>query len=181
MLGTSPVSPTSQAALAELFCEAAERLEGVSAVVRLHPSESLAAYTGVLRRYPRVRFCTNATATLDEAIAAADIVVVQNSGLGGDALVKRRLVVVVDIEGSYLGYGAELIRHAGCPRATTSEELAGALRQSLFDDAKRARQVAAAEQFVRKFCCAYGADSAARIAEFVLTAVAKEPVGAESR
>lgn len=181
MLGTSPISPAGRAALAELFCRATERLEGVSAVVRLHPSETLAAYADVLRRHPQVRFCTNATATLDEAIAAADVVVVQGSGLGGDALVKRRPVVVVDTKGCHLGHGIDLIRNAGCPRATTADELTTAVRQSLFDNAQRASRMAAAEQFVSRSCCAYGADSAARIAQFVLTAVAREPVGAENR
>ena len=55
-------------------------------------------------------FYDNSAFSLDDALAAADIVVVQNSGVGGDALVKGKLVVVLSVDGAPLGHGAELVQ-----------------------------------------------------------------------
>ena len=57
-----------------------------------------------------------------------------NSGLGSDALVKRRLVIVLDLPTMHLGHGRELIERASCPRVANAEELAVALRYLLFDE-----------------------------------------------
>ena len=115
MLGTTPVRDQDCRQMAELFCAAAASIKGISAVVRLHPSEQLDRYAPVAKRHPNVRFLMNRDATLDEALAAADIVVVPNSGFGSDALVKRRLAIVLDLPGMRLGHGRELIEQAGCP------------------------------------------------------------------
>ncbi len=116
MLATTPRSQQACLGMAELFCTALAGLTGASGVVRLHPSERVKDYELVARRYPAVRFLDNGAATLDEALAAADLVVVPNSGFGSDALVKRRPVVVIDLPIMPLGHGADLIHRAGCPR-----------------------------------------------------------------
>ena len=167
MLGTTSVNSRGRRELAELFCVAAGKLDGVSAIVRLHPSEQLDIYAAVASRHPHVRFMLNHEATLDEALAAADIVVVPNSGLGGDAVVKRRLVIVVDLPSLRLGHGGDLIERAGCPRATSAEELATAVQCLLGSEAERQGHFAAAERFVADFCAFYGRDSARRIAAIV--------------
>ena len=97
MLGTSPVPPAQRRLLAEWFCDAVYQTDGVSGIVRLHPSERLEFYAEIAGEYPKVTFMDNGQFSLDESLAAADVVVVQSSGLGSDALVKRRLVVVVEI------------------------------------------------------------------------------------
>jgi hypothetical protein len=167
LLGTSPVSPAEREALARLFCEAENHLKGVSFLVRLHPSEKLEDYAGVMRDYPAVRFCANRAATLDESLAAADVVVVSSSGVGGDALVKRRPVIVVGLEGTVVGHGVELVECGGCPRVFTPVELAVAIRQFVFEPAVRQRHVALAEAFVKTFCDAFGAESAARVVQTI--------------
>ena len=97
-------------------------------------------------------FLDNSQFSLDESLAAAGVVVVQSSGLGSDALVKRRLAVVVEIPGAPLGHGKDLVEQAGCPRVASVAELAAALRCLLFDEAARPGQFAAAERFVEDFC-----------------------------
>jgi hypothetical protein len=171
MLGTAPVCRRDCLAMAELFCEGLARLEGVSAIVRLHPSERLETYEPVMQRYPRVRFCTNSDATLDEALAAAEIVVVSSSGLGADALLKGRMTVVLDLPPLALGFGAELIEHAGCRRATTAEGLASAIRDLLTNPSERRRHLAVAERYVGEFCAFFGKESARRIVAIVSTVV----------
>ena len=59
--------------------------------------------------------------------------VVQNSGVGGDALVKGKLVVVLSVDGAPLGHGAELVQKAGCPLASSSDDLFYEIQQLLSD------------------------------------------------
>lgn len=172
MLGTMPVAVHLCQMMAELFCRAVEKIGGVSAVVRLHPSESLETYEPVARLHPNVRFLENSAATLDEALAAADLVVVSGSGLGSDALAKRRLAIVLELPDHPLGHGADLIEQAGCPRAANVDELAAAIRSLLEDETRREEHLAAAERYVADFCAFFGQDSARCIAEAVHNIVA---------
>jgi hypothetical protein len=168
LLGTNPVSKQECLAMAEVFCAAVEKLDQVSAIVRLHPSERLDSYESVIKRYPRVKFFQNSDSTLDESLAAADIVVVPNSGLGSDALVKRRLVVVLDMPNMPLGHGRDLIEQAGCPRATSSESLREIVPRLLSDSPERRACEKAREAFVEDFMAYFGKDAAKRIAKVVI-------------
>jgi UDP-N-acetylglucosamine:LPS N-acetylglucosamine transferase len=168
LLGTSPYAKEICLRLAEGFCEAVSGLgEAVQPVVRLHPSESLATYEPIRNRFPGVRFLSNADCTLDETLAASDVVVVFSSGLGGDALIKRRLTAVMNVPGGKLRFGEELIGQAGCPRADTPEQLREILQQMLADTPLRRACEQSRETYVRRFCAAFGPDAARRIAEFV--------------
>ncbi len=163
MFATSPERQRLE--LAESFCAAVEELDFCSGVVRLHPSEKRATYGALIEQHPRVRFFENHMATLDEALAAADVVVVHSSGVGSDALVKRRPVVVLDFETKPSGHGGDLVKRAGCPHARTPNELADILRRMFFDEPFRSQLTLAAEHFVESFCRAYGGDSARLIAD----------------
>ena len=151
--------------------------------MRLHPSEKLADYKDMKRRFPAVRFSANAEATLDEALSAADLVVVHGSGLGSDALVAGRPVVVARLPNLPLGHAAQLIEIGRCPAVSTVEELAAAIDGLLFDATRRREQLAAAAHYVDEFCAAFGGDAARCIAERVrqaatgagLPAAAAEP------
>jgi hypothetical protein len=170
MLGSGIIGTGEHLKMARLFCEAAKRSDRFSAVVRLHPVEKLDAYSALIAEYPQVVFSPNAAATLDEAMAAADIVVFRVSGLGSDALVKGRLAIVFDVQDFPLGPAAELMRYGGCPRATTADELVEWCHRLLFNESERAKHHELADQFVRKFCVAFGPESARRIAGCVLEA-----------
>ena len=76
--------------LTKSFCLAAGQQDVFTAIVRLHPVETLPEYAGLAARFPGVKFTLSSQYSVDEALAAADIVVVHSSGLGSDALVKRR-------------------------------------------------------------------------------------------
>ena len=171
MLGTAPYRPDLCIAEAETFCRAMGNVGGASAFVRIHPSQTLEFYKPISARYPGVRFCDNTAATLDESLAAADIVVMRDSGIGGDALVKKRLVVVLETHQEPLYHGQDLIDYAGCPCATTADELATIVERILTDDRHRQGLLAAAERFVRGHCEYFGQDSARRISEAVLQSI----------
>ncbi len=143
------------------------KVEEASAFVRLHPSQTLDFYQPIADRYPGVRFFANAAATLDESFAAADVVVMRDSGIGSDALVKQRLVVVLETHREPLLHGQELIDCAGCPCATSAGELATTVERILADEQYRRGLFTAAEQFVRGHCEYFGQDSATRIADCI--------------
>jgi hypothetical protein len=158
MLATSPESTRFE--LAEAFCGAIERLPGMSGVVRLHPSEDLASYQALIDRHPTVSFVDNRRVSVDEALAATDVVVVRASGFGSDALVKRRPVVVLSPDEKPAGHDLDLIELAGCPHAHDSDELAAVLGRMANDPAFRTERARAAERFVERFCAAFGDESA---------------------
>jgi hypothetical protein len=179
MFGTSPYQHFRQR-LAEIFCQAVCGQEVYSAVVRLHPVEKPEVYAELIARFPSVKFLPSEGWPLDEALAAADVVVVHSSGLGSDALVKRRLTVVLDAIDFPLGHGRDLVELAGCPRACSAGELREIIGRLLGDQQEQALRRRSGEQFVGQFCDAFGAESAARIAQYVLARIpqAGSPAGA---
>jgi hypothetical protein len=158
MLATSPESTRFE--LADTFCRAIEQLPGISGVVRLHPSEHLSSYQTLIARHPTVSFVENGRVSNDEALAAADVIVVRASGFGSDALVKRKPVVVLSPDQEPTGHDLELIELAGCPHAHDADELAVVLGRMTHDPAFRAEREIAAEAFVTQFCAAFGNESA---------------------
>lgn len=158
MLATSPQSARFE--IADMFCRAIEQLPDMAGIVRLHPSEHLTSYETVIARHPTVSFVENGRASVDEALAATDIVVVRASGFGSDALVKRKPVVVLNPDQKPTGHDLELIELAGCPQAHDPDELSAVLNRLGQDPAFRAEREIAAEHFVTRFCAAFGNESA---------------------
>lgn len=156
----APSSDSTRFELAEAFCEALKQLPGTSGVVRLHPSDDLASHQAMIVRHPTVAFVENGRASVDEAIAVADVVVVRASGFGSDALVKRKPVVVLSPDEKPTGHDLDLIELAGCPHAHDSDELAAVLGRMTQDPDFRAEREIAAEHFVARFCAAFGDESA---------------------
>jgi hypothetical protein len=176
MLATSPEDIRFE--LAEAFCRAIEQLPGMSGVVRLHPSEDLTSYQTMIARHPTVSFVENGRASVDEALAATNFVVVHTSGFGSDALVKRKPVVVLSPDQEPTGHDLDLIELAGCPHAHDSDELAAVLGRMAQDSTFRAEREIAAEHFVTRFCAAFGNESADLTAAAVrAVADRREPLG----
>ncbi len=172
MLATAPYADAERTRLVEIFAASLELLPEVQGIVRLHPSEERASYAKLIQCYPSVRFFESAEASLDESFAATDIVVVHNSGVGSDALVKGRPTIVVEMPPSPLGHGKDLVEMAGCACASSPGELAKAVAALLLDKGQRERHAAAAEQFVGRFCAYFGRESARRIADMVNETIA---------
>ncbi|MBN1459930.1 MAG: hypothetical protein JXA57_10350 [Armatimonadetes bacterium] len=167
LLASNPIRPDHRRALVHAFCCAIQADPRVSGMVRLHPSESLEFYAPERAEFPGVRFLRNATLTLDESIAAADVVVCHDSGLGNDALVKGKPVVVFDVLPLPLRNGRELVERAGCPRATSPEELLQVCARLTADKSFRSQVLASAESYVTEFCSAFGDEAARNAAEAV--------------
>jgi hypothetical protein len=159
LLASSPIDLDGRRACAQMFCEALAQERGMAAVVRLHPSEKAAFYAREASRFPTVMFRESQGWPVSEALAAADVVVCQNSGLGNDALIYKCVVVVLDIAGESLKNGKELVEKAGCPLVRSPEALRGTVRRTLEDDEYRQSLAAQGEAFVERFCGAFGEEA----------------------
>lgn len=164
LLATSP--DRGAADLAETFCQALDSMPHVTALVRLHPAETVVDYAAVSKRHPRVRFMPSTAGTLEESLAAATVVVVRGSGVGSDALLKRRPVVVLSPDGQLRGNDADLVKQARCPLATTAEELRSALLPFLVVGTEPVTSDEV-ERYLADFCAAFGGESAHLIADAV--------------
>jgi hypothetical protein len=165
VLATSP--DRGHLELAELYCRTIEAIPEMTGVVRLHPAEDRSLYASVAERYPGIRFMENDEASLGEALAAADVVVVRGSGVGSDALIKRRSVVVLNPDGELSGNDWELVNAAGCPMARTSGELEDVLRRLVADGGPTPEAAQTSEDYVADFCGLFGRDSARVIGDVV--------------
>ena len=164
MLGTGPMARDEWRKLVFAFADAFHNHSGVSGVVRLHASEKLDDYKEEMSRHPGIRFLENRQWTVEEAMAACDVVVIHNSGLGNDALVFKRLVVLLDVLGTPLGNGRVLAEKAGSPVARTAGELRQVVDRILADADYRQELHRRAEEYVRGFCAAFGQDAARNVA-----------------
>jgi hypothetical protein len=167
LLASANINRESPHFVAQAFCEAFSGQHELSAVVRLHPSENLAFYSQELRRFPDIRFLANDAWTVDEALAASDVIVCRDSGLGNDALVKKRPVVVLDNLPEELGNGRCLAEHARAPVVHDAGQLRSVVEKILSDVRYRMELAEAAERYVPFFCSAFGADAAHNAAEVI--------------
>lgn len=167
MLATSPIHPEYKKKYAEAFCLGVSEIENITAVVRLHPAECLSEYKDLIRHFPSVRFMANNDWTIDESLAATDILVNHDSGFGNDALVKKRLVVILDVLPIPLGYGGELIEMAGCPSAKNSKELRRIIERILVDKSLQRDLHEKGEQYVEKYYYAFGEEATQNIVKFI--------------
>jgi hypothetical protein len=164
MLATGPMAREEWRKLVFAFGEAFQNHEGASGVVRLHASEKLDDYKAEMSRYPGIRFLENRRWSVEDAMAACDVVVIHNSGLGNDALVFQRLVILLDVLASPLGNGRVLANKAGSPVASTAGELRHIVDRIFADADYRQGLHRQAEEYVNQFCTAFGQDAARNVA-----------------
>lgn len=169
LLATSPIRLDERLAYTGVFCEAISGMPGVSALVRLHPAEHLADYQEIIHRFPMVKFMTNADMSRDEALVSADLIVSHESSFGIDALLKGKLVIVLDLpslSGS-VKIVRELIDDAGCPGASDTPTLRAAAGRVLTDSAWRTTLSARAAQYGARHCASFGPDAAANVCQVI--------------
>ena len=167
LLATNPIGRDDKLRLAEEFCRGVGADARFTPVLRLHPSETVDEYAPSLRaKYPGVIITASRQWSLDESLAASDVVVVRDSGFGNDALIKGKPVVVFNPPGSggELANGRQLAEEGGCPLVTEASALAGELERIIYlNDYRRAIE-GRREGFVLDYCRAFGADAARAIA-----------------
>ncbi len=164
MLATGPMPREEWRKFVFTFGEAFQDHPELTTVVRLHAAEQSTSLNEECARYPHLRLLANQDWTVEEAMAVADVVVIQNSGLGNDALVFGRLVVVLDVLATPLSNGQTLVDRAGSPVSRTSAELRQAVDRIFADRAYRQELHRRAEDYVSWFCAAFGSHAASKVA-----------------
>lgn len=167
MLATNPMPRAQWRRLTFTFGEAFQGQPGVTGAVRLHPSEARKHFQCEIQRYPDICFLENRQWTVEEAMAACDVVVVYNSGLGNDALVMGRPVVLLDVLAWAQNNGRTLADRAGCPVVRTAADLRLVVGRILGDSAYRDGLKNQAEAYVKWFCAAFGQEAARNVADEV--------------
>jgi len=164
MLATNPRPREEWRKLFFAFGEAFQDHPGLAAVVRLHASEKENEHREECARYPALRVLENQAWTVEDAMAACDVVVIHNSGLGNDALVLGRLVVLLDVLAAPLGNGQMLADRAGSPVARTAAELRQVVDRIFAEPNYRRQLHSQAEAYVGWFCSAFDQDAARNVA-----------------
>jgi len=167
LLATNPIENALRRELASVFADGVAKWNKGVGAVRLHPSETLDFYHQQISRYPDLRFLDNSSWSLDEALAAADVLVCHNSGIALDALVKRKSVVILDVLPMSLGVAEELVNQAGCARAGSGDDLAEILARHSDPDQRTAKANPAAERYINHYFAAFGWQAARNIAEYL--------------
>jgi hypothetical protein len=167
MLATNPMERSEWRKLVFTFCDAFRGCADVVAVVRLHPVEKCSTYGEEISFCQGLRFFENKEWTMEESMAACDVVVGHNSGLGNDALVLGRPVVLLDVVNEALSNGQGLVDRAGCPVAHSAQELCQIVTRIVTDGGYRQSLHECAEKYVRWFCSAYGQQAARNVADEV--------------
>jgi hypothetical protein len=171
LLATSPIKLEDRKEYASSFCVAMTNLPEVTGVVRLHPAENLSSYKELVAKFPEVKFLPNEAMTLDESLAASDIVVNHDSCFGGDALLKGKLLVILDVLNTPMKIGKEMVELAGCPCVKGSGELESVIRQILVDVNYRNELHAKAEKYSLQYCSSYGQDAVRNVCRLIDQAI----------
>ncbi len=173
LLATNPINRTERFLLADAFCRAATSLPRVIAAVRLHPSEKLDDYQETIAAFPSVRVLQNHEWTLDESLAAADMVVCRDSGFGNDALVKGRPVLVLQPSAGELANGLSLVQDAGMPLTRNSHELSQTITRYFEDAAFRQQLDEAAKRYAVYFCTYFNGEAVIKTTEIITANIGK--------
>lgn len=167
MLGTSPGKPQEIRELVDIFCNGCGRSEEWSAFVRLHPSERMSDYRELSEKHHKIVFFENKAFSLEVSLAASDVVVVKDSGVGSDALVKRKPTIVLSPQDDPKGHGADLVEKAGCPLARSEDDLRRFVSSIIFNKRSREMNKGNTEKYVERLCSGFGEDSVAKIVSIV--------------
>jgi len=167
LLATNSIARGQWRKLFTTFADALARWPEVQGAVRLHPVEKAATYLAETSCYPQIRVFETNEWTLQESLAACDIVVNHNSGFGNDALVMNRPVIILDVLDEPLTNGQVLIDKAGCPVAHNAEDLRSQVARIIRDGTFRQALHEKAESYVKWFCNAFGYEAARNVANVI--------------
>ncbi len=164
---SNPIGIEMRRAQVRTFCQALSEWGEIGPVVRLHPSEVLETYAKEISEFPMVRFTEASLVTEREMLSAAEVIVSYNSGLGNDALVAGKPVVVLNVTELPLGNAQPLIEKARCPYVRNAQELKQAVDRILTDRAWREELEASAQKFVLHQFASFGEEALENVVRVV--------------
>lgn len=172
MLATNPIPEDQWSRQVSTFGDALEGATEIAGVVRLHPVERLSDHQDAIKRYPWIQFFESHQWTLEESVAASDVVVSHNSGVGNDALVMGKPVAILDVLQMPMTNGQVLADRAGCPVVRSAQELRRVVQRVRTEPGYREGLLVNAERYVSWFCCAFELEAARNVAREVRKRVA---------
>jgi len=152
LLVTSTIKKNEKVAYTNVFCNSIRTLNNVCGFVRHHPAEDKGDYLLETNTFPDVIFLTPGGTTGNDCLMACDIVVAHDTTFVIEALVNRKLVIILDVTETPMGIGEEMVVRAGCPRARNQNELSDTISRLLFDDSYRADIFVQNEAYVQNYC-----------------------------
>ena len=168
VLATNPIEELDRQKLTRIFCESVSRAAGIDGIVRLHPSETIDDYRKVANSFPGVRFTNNGDLSVEEVFELSDVIMVHSSGFGAEGMVKGIPCAVLDVLGSPLGHGLDLVRHADAPRLGGVSEIILFLMRFRDNEDYRKEMTRGAARFAAEMFAARGESACRNIAEAVL-------------
>ena len=165
LVGFTMLNPSERAIWAHAVRRLAAALPEASLLCRLHPSDRRSNYLDSLPDGPRFRVMEAATLTLEESLALADVVVVDSSGFGFDALVHGKQVAVLDpyTSAQHQCVMVEVLEAGAALYSRDPASLADQIRNLWSDPGARRELQEPASRFIRKYVSAFGDEAAENI------------------
>ena len=156
VLASSNITKAHKKQLARNYCLAFNDSPDITAMVRLHPNEKPADFEEEIRDYPGIKFSESKELTTDEIIAITDIFVIHNSGLGNDALMQNKIVVVFDCLPLELMNGLVIHQKATMPLVKRPEELRNIVDRILINKNYKSDLIKKAGNYSNYLCSCTG-------------------------
>lgn len=182
-LGTAPIFKEDRRKIAIEFCESIKLMSetiAIKGIVRLHPSEKLAFYEKIQKAYPKIHFSSNNEYSMNEILEMSDIVVVNDSGFGNDAILNNKIVVVFNPTSTEPGNGKLLNIQANCPLANTPDEFVKTIHKLLTDDEYYQKIIKDLMAYQDHFCFAYSQDASKNVVNEVQRILSLEIMGSST-
>lgn len=146
---------------ADILSELANRLPGFVVLGRLHPSNSRASFADLLQENSRLRLVDDRLLSAKHTLELADVVVVDSSSFGFDAIQHEIPVVVLEPPdgAGYFSVMREAMAAGAALHARDAGQLAARVESLWKDPALRQHLLERARAFEARYVCAYGQEA----------------------
>jgi hypothetical protein len=168
LLGSSNVFEPLRNKVMAIFCEGVSQLPDCQGVVKLHPSEKKEYYADFIRRYPQIIFYNKEELGYEESFALADVVCIFSTAYGFDAVLKKKPLLIINVDDNHLGNSTLLIQN-GIPSVKNAVQLVELLQHvSILYDVEKI------DSYCIRYCESFGDESAHTILSLVRERIDKK-------
>jgi hypothetical protein len=147
--------------LAKLVWQGMQSLSDHRLIIKCHPGETKHLYQALFADESRIHIFSGDEMSIEEAISLADVVVVEYSGVAADALVMRRPVILINLDGEL--YANQRMADMGAVLvARSASELQSILNEKKYDWNLNPSLPITVDRYVKEFCVAFG-DEASKL------------------
>ena len=159
MLATSRELDVDRFRLARMALDAVHSCPGHTLLIKCHPTEDSAFYRAAFGTEDDVKIVSDSELGLPLALALADVVLTQWSGVTGDAMLKGKPVILLDL-GQGLMSNQKILDAEACLAAHDARGLAALLKEETYSRHRNAPLHERAEAYIRTFYAAHGEEAA---------------------